>query len=310
METRGSAARIFVGIDGGASGTRALAVDRDGRRIGEGGAGPSSLTLGVDMAWREIRAAIAAAGVPAAEWHDTALACGLAGARNPAARAAFGAASPGFARLLLCSDGHATVLGAHGGAPGAAVAVGTGSVGNALHADGGTREVGGWGFPVGDEGSGAWLGRAALAETLHLLDGRPVDPPGGSALHRAIRALCGPDAANFLQWLYPAPSTKYASLAPVVIGHAASGDSAARRLLAEAGRAIDALACALDPEGALPLVLAGGLARALRPWIDPGLAARLVPPQGDARDGALLLARGLAPAERLPEVRMDPAAVP
>ena len=33
-------------------------------------------------------------------------------------------------------------------------------------------KVGGWGFPHGDEGSGAWLGLEAVRLTLHWLDGR------------------------------------------------------------------------------------------------------------------------------------------
>ncbi|MGK9231468.1 ATPase [Inquilinus limosus] len=291
------AIRIHIGVDGGATGTRLRAIDPDGRVLGEGMAGPSSLTLGVDPAWAQIRIALDAAGIAGADYADAVLACGLAGTGNPAKRAEFRAKAPGFARVRLCSDAHATTLGAHGGRPGAAIALGTGTVGSAIFADGTTRQVGGWGFPVGDEGSGAWLGLKALGEALQLLDGREVDPPGGSALHRAMFEACGATAAELLSWTYQAPSTKYATLAPIVVRLAEQGDPAAMRLMREAGREVDRLARALDPDGALPFCAGGSLAAPLRPYMDPAITARLRPPLGDARDGAVLLARFLAPGE-------------
>jgi glucosamine kinase len=63
-------------------------------------------------------------------------------------------------------------LGAHGGGPGAIVAAGTGSIDEALRHDGEHVSVGGWGYPVGDEGSGAWLGMCAMREAQLASDGR------------------------------------------------------------------------------------------------------------------------------------------
>jgi len=291
------AIRIHIGVDGGATGTRLRAVDPDGSVLGEGTAGPSSLTLGVDGAWAQIRVALQAAGIAEADYADAVMACGLAGTGRPDKRAEFRAKAPGFARLRLCSDAHATTLGAHGGRPGAAIALGTGTVGGSLTADGTTRQVGGWGFPVGDEGSGAWLGLKALGEALQLLDGRDVDPPGGSALHRAMFETCGATGPELLSWTYQAPSTKYATLAPIVVRLAGEGDPAAVRLMQAAGREVDRLARALDPDGILPFCAGGSLAMPLRPYMDPAITARLRPPLGDARDGAVLLARSLAPGE-------------
>ncbi|MGO1076685.1 BadF/BadG/BcrA/BcrD ATPase family protein [Inquilinus sp. CA228] len=291
------AIRILIGVDGGATGTRLRAVDPDGSVLGEGTAGPSSLTLGVDGAWAQIWIALGAAGIVEADYPDTVLACGLAGTGRPDKRAEFRAKAPGFACLRLCSDAHATPLGAHGGQPGAAIALGTGTVGGSLTADGTTRQVGGWGFPVGDEGSGAWLGLKALGEALQLLDGRAIDPPGGSALHRAMFETCGATGPELLSWTYQAPSTKYATLAPIVVRLAGEGDLAAVRLMQAAGREVDRLARALDPAGTLPFCAGGSLAAPLRPYMDPTITARLRPPLGDARDGAVLLARSLAPGE-------------
>ena len=77
------------------------------------------------------------------------------------------------------------LLGAHEGRPGAIVAAGTGSVGEALRRDGLRVAVGGWGFPVGDEGSGAWLGLRAMRETHRAIDGRARRRPAGRCGSRA-----------------------------------------------------------------------------------------------------------------------------
>ena len=67
---------------------------------------------------------------------------------------------PGAAGALRVStDAYIAALAAHSGSPGAVIIVGTGSVGYRIEAAGHCRLVGGWGFPIGDEGSGAWIGR-------------------------------------------------------------------------------------------------------------------------------------------------------
>ncbi len=226
---------------------------------------------------------------------DARFGLGLAGANSAGLRAAFLAVAPSAAAVSLATDAHTAVLGAHGGAPGAVIAVGTGSVGYRLHADGSAKLVGGWGFPVGDEGSGAWLGRRAIGGALRVLDGGGPPPEG---LHCALLNRCGPDRDALLAWLHGARSAKYAKLAPMVLEHAGRGDSAAMALARDAGREIDRLALALDRSRRAPLALTGGLAAPLTPYLPAELAGWVRPPLGDALDGALLLAMGEAPEEK------------
>src|SRR6185503_621643 len=108
---------------------------------------------------------------PAAPQHCV-LGLGLAGAVAPHLAAAFFRAAPDYALIVLETDARTALVGAHEGRPGAIVVVGTGAVGEALHADGRRISVSGWGFPVGDEGSGAWLGLRAMREAQRALDGR------------------------------------------------------------------------------------------------------------------------------------------
>ncbi|MGE0254034.1 MAG: BadF/BadG/BcrA/BcrD ATPase family protein [Alphaproteobacteria bacterium] len=287
-----------VAVDGGATGTRLLLAAADGTRLARVETGPTSLTLRGPGAWRDIAAACeclrAEAGLAELSPARVGIGLGLAGANNPALRDAFLAAAPPFARVTLATDAHTACLGAHGGAPGCVLIAGTGSVGYRLRGDGSGRLAGGWGFPAGDGGSGARLGLAAVGQALV-----GVDSGAPSALDRAVWDALGGSRGAALDWLHGASSTRFATLAPLVLAAAAAGDVDAVALAQEAGNALAALATMLDPLGEAPLALVGGIAAPLRPFLPHGFAARLATPRGDALAGALLLARGSAPPENI-----------
>jgi glucosamine kinase len=287
--------RLLVGIDGGGSGTRARLADAQGRVLGGGRAGPSALGQGVAQAWRHIGqaldAAFADAGLARAPDHDVALGLGLAGVERPARRDEFIAADPGFARCAVFSDAQTTLRGAFGGGPGVVIAAGTGSVGLVQQRDGSQRRAGGWGFPVGDEGSGAWLGLRAMQVAQAALDGRAAAGPLASAVWR----IAGADADTLLRWCEGAGQHAYAQLAPAVFDAARDGDAAAVALLdaaaAELTRHIDALSAGSTPDHDLPIVMAGSIGERLRERLPSALRARCGAPLGDSADGALALLR-------------------
>ncbi|RQZ88018.1 ATPase [Burkholderia cepacia] len=290
------AALLFaIGIDGGGTGTRAVLADRHGRELAQGRGGPSGLGLGIERAWASIGAACADAFTRAGlafDWPQCALGCGLAGVNNAAWLAAFRAQAP-LGALAVESDAYTTVVGAHGGAPGLIVALGTGSIAAALDAAGACRIAGGFGFPSGDEASGAWLGVRALAYAQQALDGRvPRD-----AFANALLAETGAqDRDALVQWSCDANQTIYARLAPIVFAH--RSHPVAGALIAQAGDEIGKMIDALDPQQALPVALCGGLADALAPAVPARHAARLRAPLDDSAHGALRLAlRALREAE-------------
>lgn len=280
-----------IGIDGGGTSTRARVVHRSGVMVGEGKAGASGLTQGIGQAWRHIEEAISQAtgGRLQAGWPEPvpancALGLGLAGANNAAWHAECLAADPGYACLKLESDAVTALLGAHGGHPGALVIVGTGAVGLALLPDGQHRTSGGWGFPSGDEGSGADLGLQAVNLTQRALDGRALPGP----LTLAVLQATGGTPEALLAWCGAAGQGEYASLTPLIFLHEASDPDAAR-LLERALHQLEALARAVDPTHTLPLVVAGSVGQRLAPRLCALVGACVVPPQGDAMDGALTL---------------------
>ncbi len=276
----------LIGVDGGGTGTRVRLALPDGTELAQGRSGPSGLAHGIAPAWTSIDDAVAHAfasiGAHRPINASVAIGLGLAGVHNKQWAASFEQANPGYAALRLENDGFTTLMGAHHGNPGIIVAIGTGSVGEALLADGTRREVGGWGFPSGDEASGGWIGLRAVNHIQQVIDGRKPS----SAFAQELIAACGGARDAIQVWLASATQTSYASLAPIVVAHAAS-DSTAHGFLADAALEVAGIAQALDPSGSLPLALCGGLGAPLRAYLPPALLARSVPPFGDAASGAL-----------------------
>ncbi|PLZ01899.1 ATPase [Burkholderia sp. WAC0059] len=279
----------LIGIDGGGSGTRVVLGDPRGVELAQATAGPSGLGLGVGRAWQAIldgcRSVFANAGL-VFDAGRCVLGCGLAGVNNPDWLAAFRAQAPQLAGLAIESDAYTTLLGAHGGEPGLVVALGTGSIAAALEADGTLRIAGGFGFPSGDEASGAWLGLRAIVHAQQALDARePVD-----AFARALLKRVGAtDRESLIVWLCAADQTAYAELAPIVLAH--RDHPLAGRLLTQAGEDIVKMMRALDPAGALPTALCGGLGPTLSEWVLEVVRERLRVPLADSAHGALKLAQ-------------------
>jgi glucosamine kinase len=280
---------FLIGIDGGGSGTRVVLGDAQGRELAQAASGPSGLGLGIERAWQSIEAgcgeAFKRAGV-SLDWSRCVLGCGLAGVNNRDWLAGFHAQAPRVAGLAVESDAYTTLLGAHGGAPGVIVALGTGSVAASLDDDGECRVASGYGFPSGDEASGAWLGLRVIVHAQQALDGRaPIDD-----LARALLAHTGAqDRESLVVWLCAANQTAYAGLAPVAIAHRTHPFAA--RLLGEAGVEVGKMIGALDSSESLPVALCGGLGAPLREYVPQRYQARLREPLADSAHGGLQLAQ-------------------
>jgi glucosamine kinase len=232
---------------------------------------------------------LAQAGASFPDRSDTIVAClALAGASEPkeaaTAQAAF---ETRFRRVVVATDAHAACVGAHRGEDGGVIIVGTGSIGWVVRGGRSVR-VGGWGFPVSDEGSGAWIGWEAVRRTLLAHDGRAAWTP----LLTEVSQRFGADPHAIVAWTGSARPRDFGRLAPLVLDHAARADIAAREVMRLAARHIDAIAAHLAEHGTTRLALMGGLAAGIEPWLAPATRAPLVQPAGDALDGALRLARG------------------
>jgi len=281
---------LFVGVDGGGTGCRARIESANGDLLGTGIAGPAALRLGIDRALGEVekacRAALDEAGLPPDALKSAHAAMGLAGVGRKGALEELEQRPHPFRSIIYVNDANIACIGAHAGRDGGIVIVGTGSVGYAVVGDREAR-VGGYGFPISDEGSGADLGLHAIRLALRAYDERAL----GSSLTRDVMARFHNDPFDAVAWMDRANATDYATFAPLVMRHADTGDPVARRIVRDAGEQIDELVRRLFECGATRIALLGGLASSMQPWLSPDVQRRLVPVEGDAVDGALLLAR-------------------
>lgn len=279
---------LLLGVDGGGTGCRARLTDRAGTVLGEGEAGPANVRFGLSAAFTQILRAtdqcLEQAGLTRSQ--QPIVAClALAGIGDLTAGGEVISHPHPFAGLVCTSDAHAACVGAHAGRDGGIVIVGTGSIGWANLA-GRSHRVGGWGFPVSDEGSGAWLGNEAVRRVLWASDGLAA----WTDLLREIFEQFGSDPHAVVRWTSTARPRDYASLAPRIVEHAANGDRVATHLMQTAAMHIDALATRLIELGVTRLSLMGGLAAHMVPLLSGPAKDVLVVPAGDALSGALRLA--------------------
>jgi len=224
--------RLFLGVDGGQSGTTALVADESGRVLGAGQAGPCNHVEGPKGRVKltrarkgSVTAACEHAGVEA-EFATARL--GFSG--GPPDKDALARELIHAEQFLITDDASIALTGATGGAPGIVIIAGTGSICYGRNATGQRARAGGWGHVFGDEGGAFDLARQALRAALQFEEG--WGPP--TALHRMLLAETGASTANDL--LHRMYSTNYsnpqiAALARLVDEAAVNGDAVAGELL-------------------------------------------------------------------------------
>jgi len=281
---------LYLGVDGGGTGCRARLVDAAGTVLGEGRAGAANIRLGLDISWRQILhatdRALDGAGLNRSALPRIHAGLGLAGITGPVDASRVAGASPGFASVAAETDAHTACLGAFGGRDGAILILGTGSAGYAI-VDGKSHPIGGWGFEISDDGSGAQLGREAVRAAVRAYDG--LGPASNFTL--AIMARLGGHPPEVVAWVNGAKPGDYGSMAPLTIDFARRGDPVALDLVHQTAGHVRNFVRRLTALGAAHVALMGGLGPALEPWFDDEIRAALAPAEGDAMDGALLLAR-------------------
>ncbi len=294
----------LAGVDLGKTGCRVVVQEAAAPRppVERPGAPGLADPGGVDAAYSAVAGVLRRAlPDPAALGALTAVAVGAAGAE--AAPKASAELVGRLSRLLphagvaLTSDSVTAHAGALGGEPGTVLAVGTGSVALGLAAGGALRQVDGWGPWLGDEGSGAWIGRAGLRSALRRLDGRgPATVLADAAGERFGDLRLLPQAVT----AGGALARTFASFAPEVLDAADAGDAVALAIVEEAAAAwADLVLAASEPASRragdrTQVCVVGGLAGSTllvdrwRALLPPHCA--VVPARGTALDGALLLA--------------------
>lgn len=164
-------------------------------------------------------------------------------------------------QVLVTTDIEIALVAAFGEGPGIVVSAGTGSVAVGRDRTGALHRISGYGWQMGDEGSGYAIGRAALGAVSRARDGRS---PATPLQQRILAATRSTDFDELVRWAATASPAEVAALAPAVLEVAATGDVVARGITDYAARELSQLAVCLLPllqtEGnSIPVALTGGL---------------------------------------------------
>jgi N-acetylglucosamine kinase-like BadF-type ATPase len=169
-------------------------------------------------------------------------------------------------RVAVTTDIELALAGAFETGPGIVVSAGTGSIAVGRDATGAHRRIGGYGWQMGDEGSGYAIGRAALGAVSRAHDGRS---PRTALRDRVFSATRSPDFDSLVRWAASASPSELAGLAPHVLDVAAQGDPLAQGIADYAARELSQLAICLLPllqaEPPIGVALTGGLLAEDRP---------------------------------------------
>lgn len=289
---------FILGIDGGGTSCRAALAMPDGRVLARASSGAANIRTDLTNARTHIVEAAQRAFTEAG--HDPGLVArtpavlGLAGANVGTYRQQLQAILP-FRESQVESDAEIALEGAVGSGDGAIAVLGTGSA-YRVRRGGVSRPIGGWGFQVGDQASGARIGRDLLEQTLLAYDGICE----ASLLTREIMAVFRDNPEDVVEFTVAAKPGDYGGFAPKVFEHAAQGDAVARHIVSKAVADVEAALGALDLRDGDVLCLLGGLAGLYAPLLAPRYRALLGQPQGDALSGAVRMAArffGTAAAE-------------
>jgi len=266
-----------LGIDAGGTKTVCLLADERGMIVSEGrGPGANLLAageLGVEKVLHEVmETAIGDRAITPA-----AICLGIAGVdRDDEARTvrAIMRRIGHKSRVLVVNDALIALVAGAKDAPGIVIIAGTGSIVYGRNAGGQAARAGGWGHMIGDEGSGYWIGREAVAAVMRAADGRG---PATRLSDDILAHFSVNDVSRLPRIVYDpeVPRMRVAALGPIVEGAASEGDAVAMRILE---RAVDELmlgalsvATRLEMRGdAFVFYLAGGVFRVV-----PSMAAVL-----------------------------------
>jgi len=164
--------------------------------------------------------------------------------------------------ILVHHDAFISHYGAFGGHPGVIVTSGTGSIAYGRNEDGDEERAGGWGWVLGDEGSGWWIGREAIRALLYSSEGGPDTVLRKSVLEEF--AVDSPHDLLTIVYNQNFERTRISDLSPLVTHAAAEGDPVSRKILYRAGRKLSEMAIRVArnlhiPPGILRVALAGSV---------------------------------------------------
>jgi N-acetylglucosamine kinase-like BadF-type ATPase len=304
--------KLYLGVDGGQSGTAALIGDDSGRVLGSGEAGPCNhAAAGEGRAKLEhavlysVAAACRQAGLDPQTVEFEAACFGMSG--GPEDKREIIAGILRAKRLIVTNDAVIALAGATTNGEGIITISGTGSIGFGRNANGRTARVGGWGHIFGDEGSGFDIARRATRAALRMEEG--WGPP--TRLREILLEATGAANSNDMLHRFYGDDwhrSRVALLAPLVDRAAMESDAVAQEIIHSAAQELAMIAGAVrtqlwNPGDPVEIAYIGGvfqsplLLERFRMLVEMTDGVRCVAPKHVPAEGALLEAQRHHPEE-------------
>lgn len=281
---------LFIGIDGGGTKCRASIMTANLQVLGTGVGGPANPFHGVQQAKDSIRTAaelaLIDAGLPPSAMGELIAGAGLAGVNVPSLYEVMSAWEHPFKEMHLTTDLHIACLGAHNRDEGAVMICGTGSCGYSF-VNNQSLFIGGHGFPIGDKGSGAWMGLEAIQAILLASD----DLGPQSSLSESIGEFLQASGVMIVDRLFGSKQGDYAKFAIFVVDAADAGDAVATSIVKEGAAYMSDVARKLWATNPGRMSIIGGLAPRLIPWMDKEMVDHLSPALYQPEFGSVYFAK-------------------
>jgi N-acetylglucosamine kinase-like BadF-type ATPase len=262
-----------LGIDAGGTKTVCLLADEHGAILGEARGGGANLQAHGELEVEKVLHHVMDTALGERDIRPAAICLGIAGVDRPNDADAVRGIMRRIgwkARTLVVNDALVALVAGAGDMPGIVIIAGTGSIAYGRNAEGHAARAGGWGYLLGDEGSGFWIGRRALSAVVRAADGRG---PATELTARVMTHLSLVRPSDLIHETYYRDLKRgaIAGLAPVVEQARQAGDAVASEILAHAATELTAAASSvvsrLGMRGEVfPTILAGGIFKAI-PWL-------------------------------------------
>lgn len=283
----------MLGIDAGGTKTVCQLADARGTVLAEARRGGANLQAVGELEVEKVLYEVMEAALADHDVLPAAICLGIAGVDRPDDGGTMRAIMKriGYkARCLVVNDALIALEAGAPDQPGVVVIAGTGSIAYGRNDRNEAARAGGWGYILGDEGSGYWIGRAALRAVLREADRRG---PATQLTARLLSHFGVGRPQELIHHVYQGTlrPAAIAALAQSVMHAFSDGDEVATGILRAAAEELESSALSvarrLEIVGSeFPFVLSGGMFRAV-PWLEEELARRL--PIGSPRSRTVLL---------------------
>ena len=255
-----------LGIDAGGTKTVCLLADERGQVLSDARAGGANLQAAGELEVEKVLHAVMEEAIGERDLKPDAICLGIAGVDRESDAAAVRAIMRRIglkARTLVVNDALIALVAGAGEQPGVVIVAGTGSIAYGRDAANRAARAGGWGYILGDEGGGFWIGRAALHAVVREYDGRgPTTLLTGLVL--ADMQLASPTELIHAVYAGGLHRNAIAGVAAVVQRAADAGDAVAADIIRRASVELSVAAASVITRLAMrgdqfPILLAGGV---------------------------------------------------